>query len=191
MIHELVLKSRTIRSFDESKPVGEERLKALIDTARLSPSARNMQALKYKLIYDKEGLDTMMSLTRWGGATPGLFLPPKGHYPTAFIVICNDAECTPEYVRWLTFDAGLATEAIILRANEMGLGGCVLGAISPDNIKKALKLDERYNPIIVIGLGTPDEEAKVVDMKDGKVDYYRDENNVNCVPKRSLEEVLI
>ena len=53
MIRDIVIESRSYRSFDESQKLGEEDLRTLIDTARLCPSAVNRQPLKYRLVFEK------------------------------------------------------------------------------------------------------------------------------------------
>ena len=47
MIKELVTKNRSYRRFDEKVSISTQTLKELIDLARLSPSAANLQPFKY------------------------------------------------------------------------------------------------------------------------------------------------
>ena len=42
-----------------------------------------------------------------------------------------------------------------------------------------------------VAFGKPDETVVLTDAEDGKVDYYRDENDVHYVPKRPLAELII
>ena len=44
---------------------------------------------------------------------------------------------------------------------------------------------------MVIALGVPKEQVVIEEIKEDNVVYWRDENAVHHVPKRSLEEVLI
>ena len=192
MIHETVAASRTVRSFDESKPVSRETLLRLIDTARLSPSARNAQPLRYRLVTDKETAEKLVSVTTYGGALPELHLPPEGRHPTAFIVVCTDSEISPSSGRFTMFDAGLACQSITLQAHEEGIGGVILGSFSPEKIAELLGLPEKYEPLVVIALGVPDEEVRLCDVpENGSINYYRDANNVHYVPKRALEDIII
>jgi hypothetical protein len=47
-------------------------------------------------------------------------------------------------------------------------------------------------PIIqVIALGKPKETVVLEEMKNNDVKYWRDENRVHHVPKRSLEEIVL
>ena len=44
---------------------------------------------------------------------------------------------------------------------------------------------------MVIALGVQVEEVKMVEVKDDDIKYYRDENQVHYVPKRSLKDVVV
>ncbi len=187
MIKEAVTASRTVRTFDESSPVSREMLLSLIDTARLSPSAMNAQPLRYKPVTDKDTVETLVSMTKYGGALPDLKLPPDGHHPTAFIAVCADTEVTG---RFAMFDAGLACQSLMLKASEEGIGGVILASFVPEKVAELLSLGERYVPLVLIALGKPDEQVRLTDA-DGSTKYYRDENNVHVVPKRRLEDILL
>ena len=54
-----------------------------------------------------------------------------------------------------------------------------------------MNLAPHLQPVLILALGKRDEKVEIVDVKEGKTTYYRDENDVHYVPKRSLEEELI
>jgi nitroreductase len=191
MIRDTVYESRTCRTFDESVPVTKETLTELIATVRLCPSARNLQPLKYRLVYEKEECEELLSLTKWGGALPDLKHPPDGHHPVAFVVVCGDTslgEITP--FTW--FDAGIASQTLLLDACERGLSGCILGSIVPEEVSRTLLIAKKYKPMVVIALGKSEETAIVCNVPpSGSIAYYRDRGNLHYVPKRSVEELII
>ncbi len=187
MLKELLESNRTCRTFDESKKITREELLDMVDCARLAPSSRNLQPLTYRLVYESEELAKVQPLTKWGGSLPELQLPPEGHYPTAFIVICQDTE---KFGGAFHKDVGICALAIHLRAAEMGYAGCMIGSFQGAGLKQALDLPAATEPLLLIGLGKPDEMRKVVPMKDGSVKYYR-ENGVHYVPKRALEDIIL
>lgn len=191
MIHEIISESRSVRSFDESRPVARETLEKIIDSARLSPSAKNEQPLRYILVTDREECETVVSLTKYAAALPELHLPPEKHHPTAFIIVCTDTEVAAADGRFVMFDAGLACQSITLRAHEEGIGGVILASFVPEKLSSALSIPERYVPLVAIALGVPNETVVLCEVKDGKTAYFRDENNTHYVPKRSLDEVII
>ena len=51
---ELVLKNRSTRAFDPARRISREELEQLVDLARLTPSAVNLQPLKYLLSWQEE-----------------------------------------------------------------------------------------------------------------------------------------
>ena len=161
----------------------------MVDCARLTPSTMNLQPLSYRLVYEPEELAAVQPLTKWAGALPELHLPPEGHRSTAFIVICQDTAAFGDADKF-NRDVGICALAIHLRAAEMGLAGCMIGSFSRVGIKSALQLPEGTEPLLVIGLGKADETRKIVPVKDGAIKYYR-EDGIHCVPKRSLEDIVL
>lgn len=186
---ELVNKNRSCRAFDETRKISREELTQLIALARLSPSATNRQPLKYFLSCDEKTNAIIQPLTAWGGLLPELQLPPTGHCPTAFIVMCVDKNITPT-VAAADRDLGIAAQTIMLGAVDMGLSGCMLGAVKFEQLHAALGLDDNLAIALVLALGKRDEEVKVVEATDS-VKYYRDANGVHIVPKRSLNELIV
>ena len=49
----------------------------------------------------------------------------------------------------------------------------------------------QYRPELVIALGKPAERAMLTDAHSGSLTYYRDDAGNHCVPKRSLDEIMI
>ncbi len=189
MIKELLYNTRTCRTFDECRYITEEELRDMVDCARVTPSSANIQPLSYRLVYDKAEVDALMPYTKWAGALPELELPPKGHCPAAFIVICQDTEKFGDASKFKC-DVGIAALAIYLRAAELGIAGCMIGSFDKAGASELLSLPSTVEPLLVIALGKEDETRRIVPVHDGRTKYYR-ENGVHCVPKRELDDVII
>ncbi len=191
MIKENVVNSRTYRSFNESVLISREEIMEIIDTARFCPSARNLQPLRYRIVTDPQEIEDMIDSTKWGGALPQLKLPPDGHHPSAFIVICCDStvsEVTPECF----IDVGIAAQTMMLCANDMGFGGCMLRSFTPATISQKLLIPKKYTPLLILALGTPDETVFICNVNSsGDTTYYRDKIGLHFVPKRSLDDIII
>ena len=179
---------RSIRTFDESRPVTEEMLTAFTDIARKCASAANRQPLKYRFVTGSECAE-VQPLTAWAGALSHLELPPKGKMPTAFIMICHDTSISP-VSDYAAMDVGIAAQTLALAAAEEGVGCCMIGSFELAALKKLLNLPEKIEPKLVIALGKPAETIVLTDAEDGKTTYYRDEAGVHYVPKRKLEDIL-
>ncbi len=190
MLKDLITASRSYRSFDSSVKITREMLLDWVDHARLSPSSINLQMLKYRIIYKKAECDRLLSLTRWAGKLKDVKLPPEGHAPTAYIVICADAAVTPAANTFLK-DVGIAAQSMMLAATEAGFGGCMIGSFSPAALSEALSLPDTLTPLLVLALGKPDEQVELADADaDGSVTYYR-KNGIHYVQKRALKDLIV
>lgn len=189
MLNELLRRSRSYRSFDSAVKLTEEQLLEFIDNARIASSTMNLQPLKYRLVTSDTEVAQVLSLTRWASAL-GIKLPPEGHGPSAFIVVCHDTSVTPFAPIFLK-DVGICSEIIMLSAAEAGYGGCMIGSADAQKISHALGLSENLMPQLVLALGKPDEKVVLEDSENGDVKYYRDEANIHHAPKRKLEDIII
>lgn len=88
---------------------------------------------------------------------------------------------------------GIVSQTIMLSAVEKGYGGCMIGSCKRVEILEAVELDpQRYSLALVLALGKPKEEVRMVPVgEDGSTTYYRDENQVHYVPKRALEDIMV
>ena len=191
MFKDLVEKNRSYRGFNEDRKITKEELYELIDTARVTASAANRQPLKYYIATEKEEVEGILSLTKWGGALPELHLPKEGTHPTAFVVILQDKNIQPN-TQAVLIDVGIAAQTLLLSATEKGLGGLMIRNFGPDPLTEMLKLPENLVPVLVVALGKPEETVRLVELPiDGNTNYYRNDNNTRFVPKRELKDIVI
>ena len=190
MLKDLLTRARSYRSFDESLPVSRERLLSWIELTRLCPSSINLQMLKIRPVTEQKECQDMLSATRWAGKLKDVTLPPKGHAPTAYAVICADTQVIASAEQFQK-DVGILAQTLLLAAVEDGFGGCMIGSFSKETVTDLLGLPEHLPPQLVIALGKPDERVETVPLpENGDTSYYR-ENGVHYVPKRSLDELII
>ncbi len=190
MIKDLVLKNRSYRSFDRSVKIEKDTLLKLIDTARITPSAMNLQPLLYVPLTEAYA-DRILPYTNWAKALKDITLPPVGMGPGAFILLCIDKERTPNPAPAMR-DVGIAAQTILLAATEIGLGGCMLGSFDGAKIKAELGLCDNIEVVLCVALGKPGEKIVLEEMeKDASVMYFRDSENTHHVPKRRLEDIII
>ena len=190
MVYDLVKKNRSYRGYDHSYEFTREQLEAYAECARLCPSSVNKQPLKYFLACEKEMVDLIQQETHWARALPELTLPHPGKEPTAFIVICQDDELDPDLKRYQK-DIGIVAQTMLLAAVEEGLGGIMIGNFSSESVRKLLQLPETIHPMLIVAFGKPDEKIVITEVKDGNTNYYRDDEDVHYVPKRSLADELL
>lgn len=190
MLKDLLKNSRSFRSFDESVKIDRATLLDWIDCTRYCPSSINLQMLKYRVVTDVAECASLLSLTRWAGKLKDIKLPPVGHAPVAYIVVCSDNGVVEGAERFQK-DVGIVSQTIMLAACESGFGGCMIGSFSPNALQELLKLPTGVVPQLVLAFGKPDETVELTaPANDGGVTYYR-ENGIHYVQKRSLEQILI
>ncbi|MDR1777453.1 MAG: nitroreductase family protein [Desulfovibrio sp.] len=179
--------ARTCRRFEEDKPLSMADLEWLVECARLAPSARNAQTLRFTLVGPGQTCNELFSLTRWAGALKDWGGPHPGERPTAFVVILMP-EDAGELVR---FDVGIAAQTIHLAANSKGWGCCMIQSFDHVAVPKLLQIPSGMKPALVLGLGVAKEIRKVAPMPaDGSFAYWRDEQGVHYVPKRGIAELI-
>ena len=191
MVKDLIIKNRSYRGYDESYTFTRAQLMEYVDGARFCASSVNFQPLKYYIAWDKIDVDRIQSRIKWARQLPQIRLPHPGMCPTGFIVICQDRTISDNLDRFMK-DVGIVAQSILLMAVEEGLGGCMIGNFDPEDIREGLGLPEHLYPMLVVALGKPAETIILTDVgENGQTAYYRDENDVHYVPKRSLGELLI
>ncbi len=187
MLAELIKTNRSCRRFDESHPVAPETLRELIDLARCSASAANRQPLKYILSTNPDKNEEIFACLAWAAYLKNWPGPAPGERPTAYIVITGDTRISTNF--WC--DHGIASQSILLGAREMGLAGCIFGAINKPKLKQACDIPAKLDILLVLAIGKPAEKIVLEQVgPEDDIEYWRDEQSVHHVPKRALEEII-
>jgi nitroreductase len=187
MIRDLITRNRSYRRFDESQSINRSTLCDLVELATLSPSAANLQPLRYVLVCDRQTNEQVFPHLSWAGYLRDWPGPAEGERPSAYIVMLNDTKTC----RSVSSDQGIAAQSILLGAVEKGLGGCIIGSIDRQQLAQVLHIPERYEILLVIALGTPAEKVVVEEVEGDHIEYWRDSHDVHHVPKRTVEQVIL
>ncbi len=189
MISDLIKANRSCRRFYQNHPLEPATLRALVDLARLSASAANLQPLRYVLSCDDKTNAKIFSCLKWAGYLQEWAGPPAGERPSGYIIILSDTKKSSE---WIGYDVGIASQSILLGAREKGLAGCMIGAVNRKKLASQLNMPDQLKIRLVIALGKPMEKAVIeeVDPKNN-IRYWRDQNGVHHVPKRKLDDIIV
>lgn len=178
--------ARSIRRFDQSRNISRDDIMKLIALARLTPSSRNAQPLKY-YIAEGEICNSIFPLLGWAGYYKDWDGPEEGERPAAYLVQCRDNEISQN----ADTDCGIQLEAITLGAASLEFGSCKIKCFDSKRLSSILGLEANLVPEHVIALGYPAEKAMITDLgADGDFRYFR-KDDVQCVPKRRLEDLVI
>jgi len=188
VIRDLILKNRSYRRFYQEVGVKLEDLRELVELARLSASAGNVQPLKYILSCDPQKNSLIFQHIAWARYLKDWPGPCEGERPAAYIIILGDTEIGQSF----GCDYGIAAQSMLLGAVEKGLGGCMIGSIRRQGLRGSLDIAARYEILLVLALGKP-KEAVVIEKVGvaGDIKYWRDSKGVHHVPKRPLADLII
>jgi nitroreductase len=187
MLKDLILKNRSYRRFDQSVIVPMALLREMVEAARLSGSARNMQPLRYMLFNNAADCDRIFPTLAWAGYLKDWPGPADGERPAAYIVQMVDLDLTNDW--WC--DDGIAAQSMLLTAVEAGYGGCIIGSVQREKLRDLLDIPDHYQILQVLALGKPAEQVVIDDVVNGDIKYWRGKDGVHHVPKRSLDELII
>jgi len=187
MISNLIEKNRSYRRFNEADRFPDGFLEELIELARLSPSARNQQALKFKIVTSPEGCELVFPNLAWAGYLADWHGPAPGERPSGYIMILGDTGLGKSF----SIDLGIAAQSIMLGAVEAGYGGCMIASVDKKNLRRDFSILDQYEILLILALGKPDEKVVIERMVDGDIKYWRDEGGIHHVPKRALKDLLL
>jgi nitroreductase len=188
VIEDLVRANRSCRRFNQDRAVSSETLRWLVNLARFSASGANLQPLKYILSCRRETNDAIFPCLGWAGYLKDWPGPEPGERPAAYILVLGDTEIA----RDAGCDHGIAAQSILLGAREKGLAGCMIGSVNRKQIRSLLRLPDNLQVLLVIAIGEPKENAVCDPVgPDGSIRYWRDDNHIHHVPKRSLSEIIV
>jgi len=144
---EAIEKRRSVRSY-QNRPIPEEKLKKILEAARLAPSARNAQSFKFIVVKD-ERLRKRLAQE----ATPYHFI---GEAPVIIVAV----SLKPDYIMRsevpaYAVDIGIAFDHMTLAAVEEGLGTCWIGGFYQNPVKQILNIPEKYKVAGLLPIGYP------------------------------------
>ena len=161
---------RSIRVFKD-QPVPDELLLKLVEAGVWAPTGGNAQNWLFIAVRDRERIAKIKAVS------PGILA-----VPAALIVVCVDKERAykrgGKRGRDLTsvMDAAMASQNIMLRAFEEGLGSCAVLSFHKPGVKKLLHLPEGIEPELLIQVGYPAEDPKPPQRKFKEVLFFETYN---------------
>ena len=159
---DVLLQRRSIRKFKEDK-VSDEIINELLHAAMSGPSACNKRPWDFYVVKNEKILKELKSSS----------LFTRMNAPLAIIVCGNLSRSLPFKMSdyWIQ-DCSAATENILLRVTDLGLGAVWCGAYpqqrAVDKIRNILNLSEKQIPLNIIYIGYKAEEQEPRDQYDEK-----------------------
>jgi nitroreductase len=147
-VFEVIQRRRSVRSY-EPTPVPVEKLKKVLEAARLAPSAGNVQPWRFIVVLDSQKRRKIAKGCRYGH-----FLDES----PVVIVGCGDQKTSP---RWHAIDTCIAMENLVLAATGEGLGTCWIGVFNEKTIREMLKIPSHLKVVALLALGFSREKLDI------------------------------
>lgn len=149
---EAIKERRSVRKFKD-RAVGKEIIEELLKAAQMAPSAGNLQARDFIVVYNKV---TKQKLTN---AALGQSFVEQA--PVVIIAVANIERSSRVYKSrgelYAIQDATAGIENLLLAAYSMGLAACWVGAFDEYSVSEVLCIPQTAKPVAIIPVGYPDE----------------------------------
>lgn len=150
-VFEAMKKRNSVRNFLD-KPIEEKKLKAVLEAARIAPSAKNRQEWRFIIVKDQEVRKKLAEASKgqkFVGEAPVVIVAYA--LDDGYIMTCGQLS--------YPIDIAIALDHISLAAVEVGLGTCWIGAFYEDKVKKILGIPEDYRVVHLMPIGYPAFES--------------------------------
>ena len=157
---------QSTRAYDPTRPVEPEKLQAILESARLSPSACNGQP--YHITVCKGGAAAEvakavqgMGMNKFASDAPILLvISEKPYVPTAAL------GAKVKGIDYRSIDMGILAAYITAEATAQGLGTCILGWLDSDAIRRICHLDGDVKLVITLGYPKEGDALRTKKRKD-------------------------
>ena len=172
-IMDIIKRRMSIRAYQD-KPLTQETIEAIMEAARHAPSARNLQQLEYKVITNRdliqEASDSVAAVA--GQSMPGMPARPSFFYHAPLLILITG----PAGNQWISSDAALAAQNIMLYATSINLGTCFIGMASliekDANMRRKLHIADDRKIAAAVVCGYPAEKPAPKE-KNLKVEFFQ------------------
>lgn len=165
---DLAKRRQSTRKYDTNRPIEAEKIRTIIEAARIAPSACNAQPWHF-IVVDEPELKNKVA----DAASAKLL--GMNHFtkqaPVHILVVeekVNLSSSIGSFVKDKNFayvDIGIAASHICLAAESLGLGSCILGWFNESKIKKLLNIPESKRVLLDIIIGYPDQDIRTKKRK--------------------------
>ncbi len=156
MEFEKLIKERySVRKF-KPEHLPQDVIDNILAAASLAPTGCNNQPVRILVLNTDEAIERLRPCTKC-----------HFHTPTAMLVCHNTAESWRRvYDGALSspVDAAIVATHMMLAAHNEGVGCCWVMHFDPDAMKKAFSIPEGIEPLALLVMGYPAEDARPLDM---------------------------
>ena len=163
---EIALNRQSCRSYDAARPVEQEKIDAILEAARLAPSACNGQPYHLTVCRGEAALQVAKATAGLGMNRFAVQAPVQIVLSEAPYVATAAAGAKIKNNDYRSIDIGIAAAYITSEATAQGLGSCILGWLDDAKIRKICGLDAPVRLVITIGYASEGDKLRPKKRKD-------------------------
>ena len=148
---ELIRQRYSVRKYSD-RPVEDEKIKMILEAARVAPTARDTQPFRIYVLKSKDTLARIRKITDMTFDAPLVFM-----IGAVFDECCTSPFSGKDYSY---IDTSIVTDHMMLQAQALGLGSCWVGYFEPKDIAKEFNIPEGIEIKHLLPVGYPAEDAK-------------------------------
>ena len=157
---------QSCRSYDETRPVEQEKLDAILEAVRLAPSACNGQPYHLTVCQGETAKEvakaTMgMGMNKFAIQAPVLIVISEMPYVKSAAL---GAKLKNNDYR--SIDIGIAAAYLTAEATAQGLGTCILGWLDDEKLRKICGLSNPARLVVTVGYAKEDDKLRSKKRKD-------------------------
>lgn len=153
---QLVRRRQSDRAFDATRPVEADKLRRILEAARLAPSACNAQPWHFTVVTDPQATQRM------GRAAASLGMNKFAKDAPVHILLTQESANLTSFLgshikdkHFPLIDIGIAAAHIVLAAEAEGLGSCILGWFDEKALKALSGIPQNKRLLLDIVIGYP------------------------------------
>ena len=163
---EIAENRQSCRAYDAQRPVEQEKLCSILDSARLSPSACNGQPYHITVCKGEYAAKVAkatqgMGMNRFASDAPIMLVISEMPYVASAAL---GAKLKSNDYR--SIDIGILSAYITAEATAQGLSTCILGWLDDAEIRKICSLDGAVRLVITLGYAKDDDKLRQKKRKD-------------------------
>ena len=163
---EIAQNRQSCRSYDACREVEQEKLNAILESARLAPSACNAQPYKITVCRGEAAAKVAkavqgMGMNKFASDAPVMLVLSEQPYNTTAAL---GAKVKKNDYR--SIDIGIMTAYLTAEATAQGLSTCILGWLDDAEIRKICGLDAPVRLVVTLGYAKADDKLRTKKRKD-------------------------
>ena len=147
---ELAKKRYSVRAY-QNKPIEDDKLKEILEAARLAPTGSNRQPFQLIVVHTAGREEELKPIYN------------RDWFVQAPVIICACATATegqPYREAGAYRNIGIVMDHLIMAATDLGLGTCWIGAYDAAAARKILGIPEDVHPVVFAAIGYAKDEPK-------------------------------